>query len=517
MLIDSGASVGVTNTRSWLEDFDDKHTLGFDVVSPHPVYSEGSGTIPMHLTALSGVPYDLQFHGISYVPGQPHNVLSLSQLQAQGYRVDFDEHILHYQGEQFPFQQVQGVFPLSELSPSPSDLSQEFCGAVSRGVPRDPWNWQFFRSEAQSLTDQYGDPVTGDFFELFRQPGNELFSDGYSLQSSNSGAFGFPWHGRHFYGNPVFENSFIKRTLEKALDDFAQDPNNTSLTFLAPKWMDSDWWHLTRHFEIVREYDTGSVIFSAPRRGTYNTDKLQDAGEEGGPDRVIIEGIPWPVVVLRKTAHTVATMDDHLLLHVRMGHAGVRAQQEIISRTDIKTGLNLHRDKVCQSKHCTLCQLANQTRPEAPSSDHATHTDLYSMIYSDIHGPVRVPSHKGYRYMISFTCSTSRRTHVYYMARRSDAMDCFMRFVGEVEGMGYSVRGLHLRTDNAKEYTLGQFRDYCTSMGVTQYTSAPYQHTGNAIAERLWRTINNKTRAFLAMSKLDRKYWPLAAAHAVYV
>jgi hypothetical protein len=257
-------------------------------------------------------------------------------------------------------------------------------------------------------------------FELFRQSGNELFRDGYTLQSSNTGAFGFDWTGRRFYANPVYENAFIHRTLEKALDDHAKSPHDTEFTILVPRWTDSSWWHLTRGFEVEHVYDVGSVMFSAPVRGTFNTDTLEPAGEEGGADRVIINGTQWPVIVLRKTSHTITTMDDNMLFHMRTGHAGQSAVHELIARTDIHTGLDLSRDKTCKCSHCTICQTANMTRPQSPASvsDPSSH-DLYSLVYSDIFGPVRVPSHRGYRYMIHFTDARSRHTRVYFMRARS--------------------------------------------------------------------------------------------------
>jgi len=106
---------------------------------------------------------------------------------------------------------------------------------------------------------------------------------------------------------------------------------------------------------------------------------------------------------------------------------------------------------------------------------------------------------------------------MYFMTRRSEAIDCFMQFLDEVQSMGYSVSGLSLRTDNAREYVMGHFKQYCIVNGITQHTSAPYQHTGNAMAERIWRTIMNKTRAFMHTAGMDPKYWPLAVSHAVYV
>jgi len=184
----------------------------------------------------------------------------------------------------------------------------------------------------------------------------------------------------------VYDNSFILRTLEKALHDFELDPHHTEFTILVPRWTDSTWWHLTRSFEIAETYEQGSTIFTAPVRGTYATESLQPAGSEGGDDRCIIQGTSWPVCVLRKTAHTATTVDDHVLFHMRMGHLGATASNEIIARTDINTGLQLDRNKVCKSSQCHICQTVNrdlQPQPVCVTLSPWTYTPLCSLTYMD--------------------------------------------------------------------------------------------------------------------------------------
>ena len=92
-----------------------------------------------------------------------------------------------------------------------------------------------------------------------------------------------------------------------------------------------------------------------------------------------------------------------------------------------------------------------------------------------------------------------------------------MLFCAEVEALGYSVQGITIRTDRAKEYIQGKFAAHCEGAGIRQETTAPYVHTNNSIAERFWRTLLNKVRALLLTGGLETKYWPLAAAEAEYL
>ena len=295
------------------------------------------------------------------------------------------------------------------------------------------------------------------------------------------------------------------------------DPTGTTFTLVLPYWPEADWWHLTRYFQLVHTYDTGSVIFSAPRRGTYDTDRLPDAGDEGGADRVIIGGTSWPVCVFHKSQHTITQVDSNVLLHMRLCHAGGAATKEIIHR-GVKTGLkNLSAKHVCNQKHCTMCMAANMTRPAVYPTDPQD-WPLFGLIFSDIH-IVSVYSHEGYKYIIHFTDYTSRYARVYFLRTRDEALDAFIEYIAEIGALGFQVTGLCLRTDNAKEYILGKFKAFCDTPGseILQQTSPPYTHTGNAIAERFWKTLWNKIRASMMTANLDAKYWPLAAAHCEYV
>jgi len=66
-------------------------------------------------------------------------------------------------------------------------------------------------------------------------------------------------------------------------------------------------------------------------------------------------------------------------------------------------------------------------------------------------------------------------------------------------------------------YTGGDLAGICESQGIKQEISAPYVHTNAAVAERLWRTLLDITRALLSTSGLSHDYWPLAARHATYL
>ena len=78
---------------------------------------------------------------------------------------------------------------------------------------------------------------------------------------------------------------------------------------------------MTRHYEIAHIYDASpdrDPIFSCPREGTYGD--LAPAGDEGGPNRVFIQGIHFRVRVPYRDVYTPQRVDDYVKVHLRFGH-----------------------------------------------------------------------------------------------------------------------------------------------------------------------------------------------------
>eukprot|EP00854_Cymbomonas_tetramitiformis_P015771 gene15771-biopygen16264 len=140
----------------------------------------------------------------------------------------------------------------------------------------------------------------------------DLYTDGKPCPEGNSQCETFyslddpaedhSWHGRAFWANPPYLNALIHRMLTKMLKDFWKDPHQ-------------------QHLEIDN-IPAGTIgLFSRPRAGTYDPEALTDAAlQEGGADRVFIQGTPFDTVVLYKDATTVPRIDPNQYLHTCLGH-----------------------------------------------------------------------------------------------------------------------------------------------------------------------------------------------------
>ena len=292
--VDTAANQHVTNDKSWFDTFHENRT-DFSIVGSDPSTSYGTGTVLFYPTEVSsGRPICVTLTDVHYMPDNPFNLISHSRLKASGFIVDFHDLLISWNDFTFNLYEQNGLYPWPEqLSSSTSMASSQFVSAGISKTGRNTDDWQFIKSEFTALNERYGPFDT----ELFRNANNALLDTGYD-ESDN--AFRHLWASSCFYGNPVYEERFIHLMFEKALTDFKVDPKNTKFMFIVPKWDNSSWWHYTKYFTLAKEYPKGSVIFTAPKAGTYRTHLLKEAGEEGGADRVFIQGTSWPVCVFYK-------------------------------------------------------------------------------------------------------------------------------------------------------------------------------------------------------------------------
>uniref|UniRef100_A0A2N9ER04 Integrase catalytic domain-containing protein n=1 Tax=Fagus sylvatica TaxID=28930 RepID=A0A2N9ER04_FAGSY len=96
-------------------------------------------------------------------------------------------------------------------------------------------------------------------------------------------------------------------------------------------------------------------------------------------------------------------------------------------------------------------------------------TQSLELIHSDICGPMNVKARHGASYFLTFIDDYTRYGYVQLIAHRYEALDCFKRFVAEVENQ-HEKSLKALRTDRGRDYLSDQFKDLCEEKGDTQTT-----------------------------------------------
>jgi hypothetical protein len=179
------------------------------------------------------------------------------------------------------------------------------------------------------------------------------------------------------------------------------------------------------------------------------------------------------------------------LLHQRFAHLGEKHQRLISKCSWIPYCMECATGKAAKTKQ----NRGSRTKPLVP----------FHTIHMDIAGPFK-HSEDGYRWAISFTCGYSNWTHVYFMERKSDALEMFALYV-EDTWIKLKRPISFLQTDNDSVFTSEQFQDFCASIGVEMHFSSPDTPAENGKAERKWRFIKDGTRVLLTQAKRDAVMW----------
>lgn len=214
-----------------------------------------------------------------------------------------------------------------------------------------------------------------------------------------------------------------------------------------------------------------------------------------------------------KLIQPVNTAYNCTVWHRRLGHLN-------------KVSMKLLRDKhACGLKfgdpdehQCKICVQGKQRRQPFSSktrNERRTSKPL-ELVHSDICGPMEEVSIGGSKYFILFIDDYSRRLSIYFLEKKSEALDAFKTYKAYVERkLGHNIQAL--RSDNGREYVSGAFEQFLKEEGIQHQLTIPYTPQQNGLAERCNRTVVEKARCLLIDADLPKKFWAEACSTAVYL
>ena len=202
-------------------------------------------------------------------------------------------------------------------------------------------------------------------------------------------------------------------------------------------------------------------------------------------------------------------IDSSSLWHMRLGHVGNKALQNLIKQGVLKGA------KSGRIDFCEHCVLGKQTKVKFGTAIHQT-KGILDYVHSDVWGPTKNESLGGKRWFVSFIDDFSRRSWIYTMKHKHEVLDIFLEWKNMVERKtGKKVKVL--RSDNGGEYTSDPFFEICKKEGITRHFSVRHTPQQNGIAERLNRTLLEKVRCMLSQSKLSKRFWAEALSYACHI
>ena len=142
--------------------------------------------------------------------------------------------------------------------------------------------------------------------------------------------------------------------------------------------------------------------------------------------------------------------------------------------------------------------------------------NLLSRVFSDVCGPMSVPTFGGSKYFVTFIDGRSRMAETYLIKQKDEVFKCFKDYKNMAENStGKKIKCL--RNDNGGEYNNIQMRDFLSANGIKAEFTAPYSSQQNGIAERFNRSIMNMVRSMMIDANAEKEFWGEAVKTATFL
>jgi transposase InsO family protein len=218
-------------------------------------------------------------------------------------------------------------------------------------------------------------------------------------------------------------------------------------------------------------------------------------------------------------AMTAQAVNPILLWHNRLGHLGfsevVRLAKEGLLDRDATSACSAMTPDDIKNLFCEPCTMGKGTRQPSPVAPERA-TKPNERVHIDIWGPARTPTAGKARYLLTCQDDYTRRTQIFFLKRKSDALDAFRDYIALVENHCES-KVKTVRRDNGGEFTSHEFSRLLANNGIEAIPIPPDAHSQNGRVERQHLTIFNLVRTYLIDTGLPDTFWGEAAAYAVHV
>jgi hypothetical protein len=193
--------------------------------------------------------------------------------------------------------------------------------------------------------------------------------------------------------------------------------------------------------------------------------------------------------------------DQTDLWHCRYGHLSWNGLKVLQQKNMVK---GLPPFKASQ-KICENCLVGRQHRDPFPKASMWRASNILQLVHADICGPINPVSNGKKGYLITFIDDFSKKTWVYFLMEKSEALSTFKSYKARVEKeTGFYIRSL--RTDRGGEFTSQDFTDFYNEHGIHRQLMTAYTPQQNGVAERKNRTIMNMVRSMLTAKQISKTF-----------
>ncbi|KAH9741472.1 Integrase catalytic domain-containing protein [Citrus sinensis] len=206
------------------------------------------------------------------------------------------------------------------------------------------------------------------------------------------------------------------------------------------------------------------------------------------------------------------------LWHKRLGHISKARLERLVS------------DKILRSLDftdldvCIECIKGKQTKSKKLGAYRTS--AVLELIHTDICGPFLTATWNGQQYFITFIDDYSRYGYIFLIHEKSQSLDVFKTFKGEVE-LQLNKRIKNVRSDRGGEYygrydgsgeqRPGPFAKYLAECGIVPQYTMPGSPNMNGVSERRNRTLKDMVKSMISHSTLPESLWGEALKTAAYI
>ena len=143
---------------------------------------------------------------------------------------------------------------------------------------------------------------------------------------------------------------------------------------------------------------------------------------------------------------------------------------------------------------------------------------MLELVYSDLFGPMSLPSISGFLYYVIFVDFFSRKTWIYFLkCKESEEIVSKFKEFKTITKNSSRKKIKVMRIDNGKEYTSTIFKDLFKLVGIKREFTVPYNPQQNGVAERKNITIVEAARVMIFDQNLSMSFWAEASNTSVYI
>ena len=173
-------------------------------------------------------------------------------------------------------------------------------------------------------------------------------------------------------------------------------------------------------------------------------------------------------------------------------------------------------DREAPAGPCELCLEGKQTREVICKATTTRAKHVLGHVHMDVCGPLPTPSHRGYRYFVTFIDDSSRYASISPLWHKSEVGKLLKVFITQAElETGQKVKSLC--SDGGGEYMANHVQQYLEECGIKHEVTTADTPQHNGVAERLNRTLLDKAHTMLADAQLPKSYWLEALNYATFL